>query len=106
MVGRSRERDSNSRPELYKSPALPTELSRQDLYSRAPALRIGITSVELGRRRFVRIFALRGNCERGEITWHRRRAALIFSFSRSREWAGIRVRGGQLRCVDAVLATR
>src|SRR5256714_6701121 len=32
---RSRERDSNSRPELYKSPALPTELSRQDLYSRA-----------------------------------------------------------------------
>ena len=25
----SRERDSNSRPELYKSPALPTELSRQ-----------------------------------------------------------------------------
>src|SRR5205814_4417643 len=35
MVGRSRERDSNSRPELYKSPALPTELSRQDQYSRA-----------------------------------------------------------------------
>src|SRR4051794_37511210 len=41
---RSRERGSNSRPELYKSPALPTELSRQDLYSRARAPRIGITS--------------------------------------------------------------
>ena len=70
IVVRSRERGSNSRPELYKSPALPTELSRQDLYSRAPGPRIGVryknsfSTVELGRREFPTTLA-RGEPETG-----------------------------------------